>query len=305
MSVQSQFTPTDTKLYFSKNDSLDPRLGDCLASSSPDITLWGYPDDEGIRLNNGRPGASEAPDKIREFFYKMTPHLNTSRLPKIQDLGNLNTNIDLEERHHAGVLMAKNALKHSRILALGGGHDYGYCESTAFAELYPDDVVILNLDAHLDVRPTDKGFNSGTPFRRLLQENSEHIVFVEAGIQPQCNSIEHLKWAKSKSALVLQLDQMGPQWIELKNLLTPFKNKKLFLSLDIDAFNSMEAPGCSQSWTTGLKTEDLLTFLNWLHIHFDFKGLGIYEVSPRLDTDNQTSKLAALIAHRFLHINLV
>ena len=72
----------------------------------------------------------------------------------------------------------------------------------------------------------------------------------------------------------------------------------------IDAFTSNEAAGCSQSWTTGLNTKDFLESLYWLQTHFDVCGMGIYEVSPALDHDKRTSKLAALIAHRFISTSI-
>jgi hypothetical protein len=66
----------------------------------------------------------------------------------------------------------------------------------------------------------------------------------------------------------------------------------------------LKVPGCSQSWTTGLFTKDFMTSLSWLIANFDVRGLGIYEVSPPLDQDNRTSKLAALIAHKFIFSTL-
>lgn len=308
----------DQKLFFTKNDPEDPRLGEfvnapssedeLMSQEAPDLFIWGYPDDEGIRMNGGRPGAALAPTKIREYLYKMTPHLKSQRSPKIIDLGNVDTSLELHLRHEAGRKLTSSVNKHfpnSRFLALGGGHDYGYCESTAFAESFPKDAVIINFDAHLDVRPTTNGHHSGTPFRRLLEEFSSSIHFVEVGLQYQCNAKAHLDWAQNRGAKIFMHDEVGHHWENLKHHLRSQLGKKLFISLDIDAITSNEAPGCSQSWTTGLLTTELMYFLNWAQLNFSLKGLGIYEVSPPLDQDNRTSKLAALIAHQFIHLPLV
>ncbi len=98
------------------------------------------------------------------------------------------------------------------------------------------------------------------------------------------------------------MDQVNEQGLlaVLKSFMQDKKSKKVFLSVDIDAFTSNEAPGCSQSWTTGLVTKDFLAALAWLIQEYDVRGLGLYEVSPPLDQDNRTSKLAALIAHGFI-----
>lgn len=310
--------PIDRNLLFTKNDKEDPRLGECvqlfekedltsLSSENFDIAILGYPDDEGIALNGGRPGAHAGPAEIRRFLYKMTPHLETKRLPQILDMGGVSSKIDLPLRHEAGRDVIRNLAKSNKHwISLGGGHDYGYCDSTALCELHPDNAVIINFDAHMDVRPTDKGFNSGTPFHRLLTEFAGKVDFAEIGIQNQCNSKFHIEWAKARGASVFTLDQIHEQGLlpVLQYSMKGKEKKKVFLSVDIDAFTSNEAPGCSQSWTTGLFTKDFLESLQWLIKNFDVCGMGIYEVSPPLDQDNRTSKLAALLCHNFIFATL-
>src|SRR6516162_11827277 len=35
--------------------------------------ILGFPQDEGVRRNHGRPGAAQAPDEIRSRLYRLTP----------------------------------------------------------------------------------------------------------------------------------------------------------------------------------------------------------------------------------------
>ncbi|MFM6927068.1 MAG: formimidoylglutamase [Bdellovibrio sp.] len=310
--------PTDKHLLFTKNDKEDPRLGECvqllpkddlgnLSNYDYDFAILGYPDDEGIGLNGGRVGAQVAPREIRTPLYKMTPHLHSTTLPKILDLGDLDKEKPLAERHEKGrEIIASIAQSGKRWVSFGGGHDYGYCDSTGFAQTFPGEAVVINFDAHMDVRPTDKGLNSGTPFFRLLSEFSGQVDFAEVGIQNQCNSQFHVTWAKSKGAQIFTLDDINSHGLlaTLQNYLKDKKSKKIFLSVDIDAFTSNEAPGCSQSWTTGLFTKEFLEALQWILKNHDVRGMGIYEVSPPLDSDKRTSKLAALLSHGFIFGNL-
>lgn len=314
----SWFHTTDKHLLFTKNDKKDPRLGECvqllsegdhqkITSSNFDFAVLGYPDDEGIGLNGGRVGAQNAPREIRLYLYKMTPRLGTSYLPQILDLGNFDKNVPLAERHERGREIVRTlAANNKRWISLGGGHDYGYCDSTGFLDAHPGNAVVINFDAHMDVRPTDKGLNSGTPFHRLLNEFSGRLDFAEVGIQDQCNSQAHVNWAQSKGAQVFTLNDVYDKGLlnVLKGFLAGKEKKKVFLSVDIDAFTSNEAPGCSQSWTTGLVTKEFLEALHWMIANYDIRGLGIYEVSPPLDQDNRTSKLAALLAHNFIFDSL-
>lgn len=310
------YIPTASNLFFTKNDPQDIRLGDLakpLNSTQSSFkknvfSICGYPDDEGIQLNGGRIGAANAPASIRQFLYKMTPPtLKTDNLT-IYDIGDLPSSDTLEGRHaFAEQTIYELQQQGSRTVSFGGGHDYGFSDASGFLKAHLDkDIrpIVLNFDAHLDVRSTDKGQNSGTPFYRLLSAYEGQFDFFEIGIQPQCNSIHHLDWAKSKGAQIF--DIVNIQNNGLNSLLqTPSFQKlhrkaPLFISFDIDALTSSEAPGCSQSWPTGIKLNDYLSFFNELKKNFDLRGLGIYEVSPPLDFDNYTSKAAALIAYHFL-----
>jgi formiminoglutamase len=308
---------SDPSVFFSKNDPQDPRLGDCTRAATEiptpanaDLLIWGYPDDEGIRLNGGRIGAAEAPRAIRTIFYKMTPHVGLKQRPRLFDLGDLNPSASLADRHHAGAQMAKFATDSgSAWVSLGGGHDYGYADGAGFLRAQNQKrsrPLVINFDAHLDVRPTTQGLNSGTPFFRLLNEFGGQFDFVEVGLQPQCNSTHHWEWATSQGAHLISLEETQQNGLlkTLQKTLSPFKGQALWLSLDIDAITSSEAPGCSQSWTTGLKTAEILECLSWLKQTFDWRSLSIYEVSPPLDSDLRTVKLAAQFLHYFLYLQM-
>ena len=317
-----RFTPTPKDLFFSRNDKNDPRLGEIAIHSmefaqqppnSRTIGVIGYPDDEGIRLNGGRVGAHEGPDRIRKYLYRMTPAANSPvrDTTRIVDLGNLNAEaMDLEARHKAAEGRVRNVFAMGgKVLTFGGGHDYGYPDAAAFAAACEEKGVrplVINFDAHLDVRPTDRGLTSGTPYFRLLEAFPE-TDFVEIGVQAQCNSKVHLDWAKSKGARILTYEDWmtsGESLVvhvtkKLEDLL--LRPRPLFISIDIDGFSSAYAMGCSQSWATGFEPNEFLRLYQVLIARMDIWGVGIYEVSPPLDEEDRTSKLAALLAHRFIY----
>lgn len=321
--------PSQPQLFFSKNDPQDPRLGEIIRSSSMDtllstantkcFALMGYPDDEGIKMNGGRPGANEAPKTIRQFLYKMTPPPKYQDQLKNQttsffDLGDIEVANEIHNRHNfAEETHTLIQSKRIKTLTFGGGHDYGFSDASAFlkatlSELAPHTLknkpVVINFDAHLDVRPTNNGFNSGTPFYRLLNQYDSQFEFIEIGLQPQCNSLFHREWALNKGAHLFDLNEVHST--QLQKILTHPLFQKLtpetpvYISFDIDSLSSSEGGGCSQSWATGLKVQECLDFMNQLYRLSDVRGLGIYEVSPPLDHDFKTSKSAALLAYSFL-----
>ena len=340
-------------LFFTRNDGLDPRLGDLVSSAnenmfgssmrnetieielfknltSPYINnlnlnnniyiMAGYPDDDGIRLNGGRPGARLGPDQVRRYLYRMTPGSIPFALAesKIQentlqlfDLGNLSIGHEsIHERQQSVQEFALTWLNQGgHWLSVGGGHDYGYPDAAAFIEWAKTHSqhkpLIINFDAHLDVRSDQNGISSGTPFYRMLEKHGD-LDFLEVGIQRHCNSQHHLDWIFKKNARVIFMDDIIHSPEKLVTLVIEkigdwlIHKRPVFLSVDIDAFSSAYAPGCSQSWATGLEPREFLQCLDLLKERLSVKALGIYEVSPLLDHDDRTSKLAAQIIHRIL-----
>ncbi len=313
----SWLTPCSNELLFTKNDPQDPRWGekvDLVKSDSIDwvqhlqnYCLLGYPDDEGINLNKGRLGAEQGPNGIRSFLYRMTPSPFLPLDFRISDLGNLKIELSLAERHERARSLIYNLAKHNKHwVSLGGSHDYGYCDSFGFVEAFNGSQIkpiVINFDAHLDVRTTEKGFNSGTPFYRLLEQRADQCLFIEIGIQGHCNSRHHYQYVLDHGGQVISIDQVREEGLTqiLSQLLMTTPHNPCFVSLDIDVFSSSEAPGCSQSWPVGLTSSEFFPGFRWLLQNIDVRGLGIYEVSPPLDINSNTQRLAALSAYEFFN----
>ncbi|MCB0407315.1 MAG: formimidoylglutamase [Bdellovibrionales bacterium] len=315
----SSLIETSPHLYFSKNDPFDIRLGDLVqapkTSTHPLISICGYPDDEGIKNNGGRSGAHGGPDAIRNRFYRMTPPLeNPHHFPQLKDIGNLNIGgFHLLERHEEISQLAFRALNQNSFwVGLGGGHDYGFPDGDAFLKKFGSKTkkpIIINFDAHLDVRPLKNGqvITSGTPFYRLLEKYPDQFHFVEIGIQPFCNSPQHFQWFKDHGGFCMT----RPEILESPKTMKDFVLEKLkewhlltpktpcYLSVDIDAFSTSFAIGCSQSWPSGLTPKEFFPCFKELCNIFSVCSLGVYEVSPELDQDDQTAKLAAEILYNY------
>lgn len=292
--------PISDDLKFSRNDPDDPRLGEFVSDSKSSIALIGYPDDRGIKLNGGRTGASHGPTEIRRILYKLVRPQDVT----LFDHGDLILSESLENDHElASQFTAKNEAQFW--ITLGGGHDWGYSDGKSFIEKclkLKQRPWIINFDAHLDVRNTQNGFNSGTPFFRLLDAYSHKFDFYEFGIQKHCNSKYHTDYVKKNNVGVFYQDDINDESLPhiIKKLTSKHKDQPLFVSFDIDVLSTAEAPGCSQSWPVGLSLKQCLTALSILAKNSNWERLGIYEVSPSLDVQNITSKSAALICYLFI-----
>lgn len=312
------FTPAPKHLFFKSSKPNDPRLGELVRAEEPTgavdntFIIGGYADDTGIEINGGRIGAAQGPDCIRKYLYKCTPAPWTTDKVQLYDIGNIlpTPSCSLEERHREASQKAQNQIeKGFRWIGIGGGHDYGYSDGRAFLQSTHSSKqkpLVINFDAHLDVRNTTQGLSSGTPFFRLFNEFPGQFDLYQIGIQAQCNSTEHYNWCKERQVNILDFDSAFAGhgfFFNCTELLAEatVSRRPTYLSIDIDGFASAHAPGCSQSWPTGLEPNSFMRLLTWLNTRADIRALGIYEVSPPLDTDDQTAKLAALIIHRFIY----
>lgn len=303
--------PVDSALFFSRQDASDPRLGELVkpAPHEQGVAVIGYPDDEGIRMNGGRPGSAEGPTEIRRWLYKMTPHARRP-LKAFWDLGDLTPDSSIEERHeHARRIVAESLRAQQQVLALGGGNDYSYADGMGFLDACTRDEgkpLIINIDAHLDVRDTSRGLTSGTPFYRLL-ESGQAFDFLEIGIQAQCNAQAHWEYVEEKGGRILSLDEIHDSGVSLTEFTTQtcgdlfLRSRPAYIALDMDAFAWPYAIGTSASWPMGLDPVETQKMLQMLMRRLNVKVFGIYETSPPLDQGAGTAKLAAQLAHGFLH----
>jgi formiminoglutamase len=302
--------PTDSSLFFSRRDPSDPRLGEIALKSSgtEQVSIMGYPDDEGIQLNGGRVGAAQGPREIRHWLYRMTPHPRRG-IKSFFDGGDLASKVALSERHEmARQIVGQRLLNKVQVLTFGGGNDYAYADGMGFLDRYKDSQpLVINIDAHLDVRGTEKGLNSGTPFFRLL-ESGVRFDFLELGTQSHCNAKDHWNYVENRGGKIISMDEILESGLPLTEVVTRsvgdwlLRPRPTFLAIDMDAFSWPYAMNTSAAWPLGLDPHQFWTLLNILLRRLDVRVMGIYEVAPPLENGPGTAKLAAQWAHCFLHV---
>jgi arginase family enzyme len=259
-------------------------LDDLKRARSPlDTVIVSYPDDEGVRLNKGRAGAASGPERIL-FYLGRTVALKNS--PQILVLNLKISALQLADRHTEAEQIVRHILRLGyRVITLGGGHDYGYPDAAAFLEEVGGKV--LNVDAHLDLRPVvDHQYNSGTPFRRLVERFGGKQL-IEWGYLPHTNSEAHESWGRDHQVKLVPWPKKCP---ELKG--------RIGLSICLDAFAGIR--GVSAPTQIGPHPNE-----GWMlirHYAKQSRWLGLYEAAPSLDPSHEDSaRLAAALAHAYLH----
>ncbi len=310
-------TEPDEELFFSRNDPHDKRLGDIVLrgrknfSGELQIGILGVPEDEGVKRNRGRAGARGGPDEIRRAFYRLTPyHFGSTEhvaLLKIFDLGNLKIKGSLEDVHATLESVVETLTRqHLILIVLGGGHDISYPNFLGFAK-HKASAGLINIDSHLDVREPNPDRNSGTSFRMILEHPNSTLLpqnFVEIGIQSYLNSIAHYDYVLEKGGTIFThqeiredgIEKIIPIACEIAGNLT----EGIFVSFDMDAVRSADAPGVSSSSPTGLTAEQILQLASFAGKEKKVTMIDICEVNPKYDIDGQTAKLAAQVMMNFL-----
>ena len=156
------------------------------------IALLGIPDDTGVKLNNGRPGAAEGPAAFRAALQRYgvaQPH--DWDWPTIWDAGDIQIVPGDLHATHERVTEATRAIIEQGVfpIMIGGGHDLTFPFVRAVAE-YHKPMHGIYFDAHLDVRDET---GSGMPFRRLIESGAASTLRVH-GLDPYANSREHTEW---------------------------------------------------------------------------------------------------------------
>jgi arginase family enzyme len=163
-------------------------------------------------------------------------------------------------------------------------------------------VAAVNVDAHLDVRPLRDGkITSGTPFRRLSERWGDRYALCELGIQAQHNARAHRLFCEERGFPIVTLGQARELGVA-----TAFARalrqdgEALAVSLDLDAVEAATAPGVSAPCPDGFNAAELFACARAAGADPRVRVLDVMELSPPLDQDGRTARLAAMAIWSFL-----
>jgi formiminoglutamase len=289
-------------------DADDPRIGPLLGTATtPDtarLVLVGFPVDEGVRRNGGRPGAAEGPNAIRRELFRLTPDAEqfdqfTDLIRHTVDLGNIAPTGDLETDQAAlGAVLAPHLERGAIVVILGGGHETAFGHFLGYARRNCK-VNVLNWDAHPDVRPLkEKQGHSGSPFRQMLEHPSGICEsYTVAGLNPPSVAKAHLDYLADRGGVAHFNTSVSFHLIE--QIYARCENATL-VSFDLDAVDQGAAPGVSAPTAGGLSVHD------WFYAAYaagkcsTVGSVDVVEFCPPLDPDGGTARLAARTVWEFL-----
>jgi formiminoglutamase len=297
----------------------DPRLGEFVdfwkggpAALKPGrAVIIGFPQDEGVQRNQGRAGAAEAPDAIRHWLYRLTPcdvpsSIDLADQPPL-DLGNVIIAGNLEQSQHDLADVVAAVLQAGAVpVILGGGHETAYGHYLGYVAAGRK-VGIVNLDAHLDVRPIhEQGGHSGSPFRQAL-ENPEHPLtgshYVCIGAQPHAVSREHVRYLRQRGGTVRWFAEVAGtlvRHLEAVSQRLADEGCQVYVSVDADSVQAADVPGVSAPNPLGLRGQEVIAAARHAGAAPRVASFDVVEINPRLDHDGRSARWAALAVWHFL-----
>ncbi len=274
------------------------------------FTVIGFPDEIGVANVKGRLGAKAGPESFLTVFSKMNG-INPVR-DRMHGSQMVKMGSELEKNHQSARTSVARSAASSLVVAVGGGHDYAYSwysgllDSARMVSGKTAKIGCINIDAHFDLRPHQPVMTSGSPFRRLIEEgllSGAHLV--EFGIQDHCNAPELWAYAKKNKISTIPLTRLrnGKAVVEFKKALLALKKKcdQVVISLDLDAISLAYCPGVSAPQAEGFSASEILQMLELAGADKKVTSLGVFELAPTLDHQDQTSRVAAQAVWHFLN----
>ncbi|MBS0508074.1 MAG: formimidoylglutamase [Proteobacteria bacterium] len=278
------------------------RVQPFIAASRGGVALIGFAVDEGVRRNGGRVGAAGGPQAVRQALANM-PWMGEGAVWDAGDVDCVDGDLDAAQ----GALAARVAQACGQgctPLVQGGGHEVAWGTFQGLARRQAGRILILNLDAHFDLRMARQG-NSGTPFRQIQEwcaAQGRAFDYRVLGISRYANT----------EALFQRADALGARyWLDdalqtesgLQAALAALAPDiaacdALYLTVDIDVLPAANAPGVSAPAALGVPLWVIERVVDAVLASGKLAAADLAEFNPSYDRDGITAKVAARLLAR-------
>lgn len=265
------------------------------------IALLGFACDEGVKRNLGRAGAQQGPDALRKALANMASHQGHERLV---DVGNVHAEPDrleaAQQALHDAVLACQRA--QMKTLVLGGGHETAWGHGSGVLDAFPDEnIAIVNLDAHLDLRQAAVA-TSGTPFRQLAlhcESQGRRFNYTCYGASRAANTQALWQEGHDRKVTVFEdltlLDPLTSLWqADVQRVIA--EHDRIYLTIDLDVLPAWEMPAVSAPAALGVPLAILLRIVMPLCQSGKLQAVDLVEFNPHYDRDGQGARTAARLA---------
>ena len=258
---------------------------------SSDIIMLGLPFDGTVSY---RPGSRFAPEQIRlaswgleEYSPNFDKHLEDVKFHDAGDLelplGNTYKSLDVIEQNVEDIYKDGK-----RVFGIGGEHLVTLPEIKAVSKFYKD-LAIVHFDAHTDLREEYLGeeMSHSAVIRHASKivgpENIKQIG-IRSGMK------EEFEFMKQNNTLIHEFHELDV-----------LKNKKIFVTVDLDVLDPSVMPGTGTPESGGMQFNELIDWFKYLK-KFDIIGADVVELAPDYDASGVSTAVATKVIRELLMI---
>lgn len=253
------------------------------------IVMLGMPFDGTVSY---RPGSRFAPEQIRlaswgleEYSPYFDKHLEDCNFHDAGDLefplGNTEKSLEViknnvEEIYRDG----------KRVFGIGGEHLVTLPEIQAVSK-YVDNLAIVHFDAHTDLR--EEYLGEPLSHSAVIRHSAEIVGF------------ENLKQIGIRSGMKEEFELMKKYGtlIHEHSELDCFKNKNIFVTVDLDVLDTSIMPGTGTPEVGGLNFNQLVDWFKYLS-NFNIVGADVVELAPDYDASGASTAVATKVIRELL-----
>ncbi|WP_353189188.1 formimidoylglutamase [Pandoraea pnomenusa] len=295
----------DTRRLFNVVREIDPHAQ---APNAGAPVLLGFACDAGVKRNQGRVGAAEGPQAIRRALANLPAH----DIAELFDAGDVVCDGDaLEPAQQAladAVQRQLDAGAHP--VVLGGGHEIAWgtwqgLRAHLDAKGDRERVLILNLDAHFDLRTARPG-SSGTPFDQIAHAcESAGLRFDYAclGVSRLSNTASLFERAQALGVTFVEDTDMQDRDLDARlaqidALIADVAH--VYLTIDLDVLPAPVMPGVSAPAAYGVPMPVVEAIVSHVRRSGKLRVADLAEYNPRFDPQGFGARVAARLAYRLL-----
>lgn len=277
------------------------------AAAAPGVALLGFACDEGVRRNQGRPGAAAGPAAIRHALANLAWH-RAGPAWEAGDVACADGDLEAAQARLAARVAALLAGGHFP-LVLGGGHELAYGSWRGLADHLaarrgpPPRIGIVNLDAHFDLRDPARAHSSGTPFAQIAEDCAARgwpFRYACLGVSRAANTRALFARAAALGVLVREDRELTPAGMDAVGAeLDAFiaGSEHIQLTIDLDVLPAAEAPGVSAPAARGVPLALLEPLVERVRDSGKLRLAELAELNPGFDIDHRTARVAARLVH--------
>lgn len=219
---------------------------------------------------------------------------------KIADHGDVPVaGLSIEEATPSIVAACKASVERHALTLLVGGNNAVTRPGVHALGLPLDNVGLITLDAHFDMRDTSAGLGNGNPVRALRDDGLPGRNIAQIGLAPFANSAEMHRDAIEGGHLVVNIGDVRAEGIDraVGRALDHLRHcETIAVDCDIDVIDRSQFPGAPGARPGGMAAHDFFIAVRTLAAEPKVRLIDLTEWDPPLDSTD----LSALTAARWV-----